>query len=69
MINDALKGLVIGAVLGALVGLAACVWIFTETLFFEGDTMVLGALMCGTGGYFWGEEFFDTLREYWRHLF
>lgn len=62
---DGIKGLIIGAVLGALVGLGVCVWLITETLLFPGDTMVAGALICGVCGYVWGDDFFDWLKDNW----
>ncbi len=67
--DNAIKGLIIGALLGAVAGLGVCVWLLTETWLFPGDTMVIGSLFCGTCGYLWGEDFFDALLEYWRHLF
>jgi hypothetical protein len=62
---DAIKGLIIGAILGAVAGLGACIWLITETILFPGDTMVMGALFCGGLGYRYGDEFFEWLREHW----
>jgi len=68
MEND-LKGLFIGALLGAFVGWGLGIWLLTEPLFFRGDTILIGAISCGPCGYLWGEEFFDALLEFWRQLF
>ena len=62
---QSLRGLIFGAVLGALAGLGVCVWLLAETLFFPGDTMVAGALICGVAGYIWGDEFFEWLDNHW----
>ncbi len=65
---DGIKGLFVGAILGGLVGLSVCVWLLSETLFFPGDTMVVGALICGYCGFRWGDDFFDWLKDYWHHF-
>lgn len=67
--ENAIKGLIVGAALGAFVGLGLGLWLLAEPLFFPGDTMLIGGISCGLCGYLWGDEFFDTLLEYWRHLF
>lgn len=65
---DAIKGLFIGAILGGLAGLGACIWLIPGTLLFPGDTMVAGAAICGTCGYVWGDEFFEWLKEHWQQF-
>jgi len=66
--ENAIKGLIVGALLGAFFG---CVgyWLFTEEWMFPGNAIAVGALFCGCFGYLWGDDFFDALLEYWRHLF
>jgi hypothetical protein len=65
---DAIKGLVLGAILGGFAGLGICIWLIAETLLFPGDTMVAGALICGFCGYRWGDDFFDWLSDNWHHF-
>ncbi len=62
---DAIYGLLLGAVIGALAGLGICVWLLAETLWFPGDTMVAGALICGFCGYRWGDDFFEWIKDNW----
>ena len=66
--GDAIKGLIVGTFLGGIAGLGMCIWLFTENILFPGDTMVAGALICGTCGYIWGDEFFEWLKENWRRF-
>ncbi len=66
--RDAVKGLILGAFLGGIAGLGACIWLITETLIFPGDTMVAGALICGVCGFVWGDEFFEWVRDHWPHF-
>ena len=54
-----------GVLIGGSLGLGACMFIFEETLLFTGDTVLLGALICGTLGYFLGEDFIEWLKEVW----
>ena len=65
---SAIKGLFIGSLIGALAGLGTCVWLITETLLFPGDTMLFGAVVCGTCGFIWGESFIEWLKEHWHHF-
>jgi len=46
-------------------GLGACILIFDEPPFFAGDTILIGAVVCGTLGYFLGEGFIEWLKEIW----
>lgn len=66
--GDAIKGMIVGAFLGAITGLGLGVWLLAETLFFPGDTMLAGAIVCGTCGYLWGDDFFDFVKDYWHLL-
>lgn len=54
-----------GILIGGGLGLGACMFIFEETLLFTGDTVLLGALICGTLGYFLGEDFIEWLKDVW----
>ena len=60
---DAVAGLIWGGLIGASIGLGVCVWVIPGPLLFPGDTMVVGAVACGAGGYFYGDRFLDWLRE------
>jgi hypothetical protein len=63
--GNAIKGLIWGVFLGGLAGLGVCIWLISETLLFPGDTMVAGALICGTCGYIYGDSFFEWLKDNW----
>ncbi|MBX7168312.1 MAG: hypothetical protein K1X74_18395 [Pirellulales bacterium] len=63
--NDSVRGVLVGALIGALAGLGACIWILPETPFFPGDTILIGAVVCGVCGHRWGDSFFDWLRDHW----
>lgn len=62
---DGIKGLFVGALLGAVAGLSVCVWLLTETLLFPGDTILLGAIIGTVCGYLWGDDFFDWVKDNW----
>lgn len=62
--GNAIRGLVVGALLGGLGGLGACIWLIPNTIFFQGDTMLAGAVVCGACGYKWGDEFFEWLNQH-----
>ena len=65
-ISDALKGAVYGAALGGLGGLGACMWLIPDDLsLFPGDTILIGAIICGFLGFIFGERFFDFLSDHW----
>jgi len=55
-----------GAIIGGGLGLGVCIYIFDESPLFNGDTILIGALIWGTLGYFLGEDFIDWLKENWR---
>jgi hypothetical protein len=57
------KGLWVGALLGALMGLGVCMWILRSTILFPGDTMLFGAIVCGILGFLFGDSFFDWLKD------
>ncbi len=62
---NVVTGVLLGVVVGGGLGLGACMFIFEETLLFPGDTVLAGALVCGTLGYIFGEEFIEWLKEHW----
>lgn len=67
--EDHLANIIAGTLLGALIGgglgLGACIVIFDEPPLFTGDTILIGAILCGTLGYFLGEGFIEWLKENW----
>ena len=62
-IADGRKGLLAGALLGALGG-SSWIWMFDAPLFFTGDTILFGAAVCGLLGFLFGESFFEWLKEH-----
>lgn len=64
-IANILTGIFFGALIGAAIGLGACVYLFDEPPFFTGDTILIGAVVCGALGYFLGEAFIEWLKENW----
>ncbi len=60
-----LSGLLLGALIGGLLGLAVWTLIIGKPVWFPGDTIVAGALICGTLGYVVGEDFIEWLKENW----
>jgi hypothetical protein len=64
-VANVVSGVILGALVGGGLGLGACTFIFERTLWFTGDAMLAGALVCGVLGFFWGEGFIDWLRENW----
>jgi hypothetical protein len=42
-----------------------CTWLFEGTLLFPGDTMLIGAAVCGACGFLFGDAFFDWLKDCW----
>ena len=64
-IEDRIAAAVVGALFGSLIGLGICWGLIAEDLLFVGDTIVAGALICGTLGFIFGDRFVDWLRENW----
>lgn len=62
---NVISGVLLGTLVGAGLGLGACIFVFDGTLLFTGDTVLLGSVTCGTLGYFLGEGFIDWLKENW----
>ena len=63
--GDALKGMIYGALFGGGGGLGYCIWVLEGTLFFPGDTMLVGAAVFGALGFFMGDRLLEVIREYW----
>ena len=51
---NVISGVLLGVLVGGGLGLGACIFIFEDTLLFTGDTVLIGAVVCGTLGYFLG---------------
>lgn len=64
-LGNAISGIIYGAPIGGLMGLGICVFIIDGTWFFPGDTILMGATVCGVLGYFFGEPFIEWLKEHW----
>jgi hypothetical protein len=63
--GDAIAGAFWGALLGASLGLGACVWIFVDPPFFTGDTILIGAVRGTIAGYIWADDFIDFIKDHW----
>ena len=64
-LGNIVAGVLLGAIIGGGIGLGACVFVFDEPPFFTGDTVLIGACVCGTLGYFLGEGFIEWLKGNW----
>jgi hypothetical protein len=53
------KGPWIGALLGAQSGPGVCTWLLEGTKLFPGDATFIGAVVCGTCGFLFGDAFFN----------
>lgn len=67
-LGNVITGALVGALIGGGIGLGACILIFDEPPLFTGDTVLAGALLCGTLGFFLGEGFIEWLKENWWHF-
>jgi hypothetical protein len=63
--GNTMTGALVGALIGGGLGLGACIYIFEGTLLFAGDTVLVGAVVCGTLGFFLGKGFIEWLKENW----
>ena len=63
--GDAIKAMVFFAIFGGAGGLGLCIWVLEDTLLFPGDTMLVGALVFGTLGFFMGDRLYEVITEYW----
>lgn len=64
-IGSAISGAFLGALAGGGLGLGVCVFVIEGTWLFTGDTVLFGAIICGTLGMIYGEPFVDWLKENW----
>lgn len=64
-LSNVSAGILLGALVGGGLGLGACMFIIDGTLLFTGDTVIFGAITCGTLGYFLGASFIEWLKETW----
>lgn len=67
-LRNVTTGVLLGALIGGGIGLGACMLIFDEAPLFTGDTVLAGALLCGTLGFLLGEGFIEWLKESWWHF-
>ncbi len=44
--GNIVAGTILGALVGAGIGLSACIVIFDDPPFFTGDTILIGAIVC-----------------------
>ncbi len=58
------RGVLAGVGLGGLSGLGVCIWLLDTPVVFSGDTMLLGAVLLGTCGWFWGDDFIEWVKEH-----
>jgi hypothetical protein len=65
---SAVYGALVGLFIGASGGWFACAYLFPETLFFPGDTMLFGAVLFGFLGYRYGHRFIDEVWSWLRWL-
>jgi hypothetical protein len=59
------KGLLYGGLMGGMMGLGVCMYLIEGTWLFPGDTIAIGALVCGILGFLFGEVFIDWLKANW----
>lgn len=64
-VGNVVAGVLLGALAGGGLGLGTCIYIIEGTLLFTGDTVLFGALLCGTLGFFLGAGFIEWLKENW----
>lgn len=64
-IANGVAGAMLGTLVGGGLGLGVCVFVIEGTWLFSGDTVLFGAVICGTLGMIFGEPFIDWLKENW----
>ncbi len=64
-LTNVIAGVFLSALVGGGLGLGACIFISEGTLLFLGDTILAGALIYGTLGFFLGEGFIEWIEENW----
>ena len=61
--HNIIAGILLGGLCGGGLGLGACMFIFDDPPFFTGDTILIGAVLCGALGYFLGAGFIEWLKK------
>lgn len=64
-LGNVIFGTLFGALAGGGLGLGACMYLFDDPPFFTGDTILIGAVVCGLLGLFFGARFIEWLKENW----
>jgi hypothetical protein len=64
-LKDGFIGALWGVLIGGLGGLGVCIWLIDDPPFFPGDTIAIGACICGFLGFFIGEPFLEWMKENW----
>ncbi len=62
-IANLILGLFFGIILGGSIGLGVCIWVLPGTLFFEGDTVLAGAVIGAIGGWWYGDPFIEGMKD------
>lgn len=63
--EDVIAGVLLGALVGAGLGLSAWIFVPDAPPFFAGGTILMVGIICGFLGYFFGAGFIDWLKENW----
>ncbi len=64
-LRNVIAGTFFGSLAGGSLGLGACICLFDDPPFFTGDTILIGAIVCGALGLFLGAGFIEWLKENW----
>ena len=64
-LQNTIMGVLLGALIGAVFGMSVCFVLFDETPLIVALAIVVGALICGTLGFMFGESFIEWLKENW----
>lgn len=64
-LGNVIAGTFFGSLAGGGLGLGACMFLFDDPPFFTGDTVLVGAIVCGLLGFFLGGDFIEWLKENW----
>lgn len=62
-LGNVVAGTFFGALAGGGLGLGACIFFFDDPPLFAGDTILIGAILCGALGFFLGAGFIECLRR------
>jgi ABC-type nitrate/sulfonate/bicarbonate transport system permease component len=64
-LGHAIAGMIWGIFIGGGIGLGVCTLILDQTLFFTGDTVLFGAIICGLCGLIFGDRFLLWIEDQW----